>query len=49
MTNKHVKRSFTVPTSRKERGEGECKSLHGDSPMKLAKIKYMMTVTFVMM
>lgn len=47
MTN--VKRSFMVPTSRKESGGRGCKSLHGDSPMKLAKIKYMMTVTFVMM
>ena len=46
MANKHMKRSFKFPNSR-ERGKRA--NYHNDSPMNLAIIKYMVTVTCVMM
>lgn len=52
MANKHVKRSFKFPSSRNVGGwvgREKDKLSHNDSPAKLAKIKYIVPVTSVMM
>lgn len=46
MVNENMKRPFKFPSNRKKTKKT---SYHNDSPMKPAKIKYTLTVTFVML